>query len=150
MKVIIDTNILVNVLLSPNKESASFKVLELCLMRKIFPQVGHALFCEYEDVFSRVELRIQTRYTDSEIEGILDGFLNVCKWSKVHYLWRPNLKDEGDNHLIDLAVASGAEWIVTQNVRDLNSGDLRFGFKAITALKFLEVYLDGDNNLPDN
>jgi hypothetical protein len=30
--------------------------------------------------------------------------------------WRPNLRDEGDNHLVELAIAGGAEAIVTYNV----------------------------------
>lgn len=45
---------------------------------------------------------------------------------EVYYLWRPNLPDEADNHLIELAVAGAAETIVTQNVRQLRRGELRF------------------------
>jgi hypothetical protein len=29
------------------------------------------------------------------------------------YGWRPHLRDEGDNHLVELAIAGGAEAIVT-------------------------------------
>jgi len=44
----------------------------------------------------------------------------------VHYRWRPNLPDEGDNHIVDLAVAGRASHIVTNNVRDFAGSDLRF------------------------
>ena len=44
----------------------------------------------------------------------------------IYYLWRPNLKDEGDNFLIELAVAGNAEIIVTNNVKDLGSAKLSF------------------------
>jgi predicted nucleic acid-binding protein len=44
----------------------------------------------------------------------------------IYYLWRPNLKDEGDNFLIELAVAGNAEIIVTNNVKDLGSAELSF------------------------
>jgi predicted nucleic acid-binding protein len=39
---------------------------------------------------------------------------------------RPNLRDEADNHLIELAVAGGARAIVTKNVRDLRASQLHF------------------------
>ncbi|NOQ35079.1 MAG: putative toxin-antitoxin system toxin component, PIN family, partial [Methylococcaceae bacterium] len=93
---------------------------------------------EYEDVLYRPEIQAMAKYTTEEINQILDGFLNISSWVKVNYLWRPNLKDEGDNHLIDLAVASNAEWIVTQNLKDLNSGELKFNFRAISPNDFME------------
>jgi hypothetical protein len=37
-----------------------------------------------------------------------------------NFLWRPNLPDEADNHVIELAVAGGASAVVTNNVRDLH------------------------------
>jgi len=57
---------------------------------------------------------------------MLDGFLSVCEWVRVFYLWRPNLPDEGDSHLIELAVARAARTVVTHNVRDVRGGELRF------------------------
>lgn len=149
MKIILDTNIIVNVLLSPSRQSASYKVFEMCLENKLEPQVGSALFSEYEDVLSRPEIQQRAKYTPIEIETLLDGFLNRCTWARIHYLWRPNLKDEGDNHLVDLAVASNAKWIVTQNIKDLESGELKFGFRSITPEAFLEV-LHGNNHISNH
>jgi predicted nucleic acid-binding protein len=50
----------------------------------------------------------------------------VRQWTRIYYAWRPNLRDEADNHLIELAVAGQARFIVTRNVRDLRKGELRF------------------------
>jgi hypothetical protein len=36
------------------------------------------------------------------------GFLSVCHWCEIYYLWRPNLADEADNHVLELAVAAAA------------------------------------------
>jgi hypothetical protein len=42
------------------------------------------------------------------------------------YRWRPNLADEGANHVLELAVAAGDAPIVTFNRRDFRGGELRF------------------------
>jgi predicted nucleic acid-binding protein len=57
---------------------------------------------------------------------LLDTFLALCEWTRVYFLWRPNLKDESDNHLIELAVAGDADVVVTRNLRDLRGAELRF------------------------
>ena len=40
--------------------------------------------------------------------------------------WRPNLRDEADNHVLELAIAGGASAIVTNNVKDFHDSALRF------------------------
>lgn len=102
--------------------------------------MGAALFAEYEDVFGRSALLETSPLTRLEREEVFDIFLAVCKWVHVYFAWRPNLRDEGDNHLIELAIAGGAEAIVTKNKRDLLSGDLRFPHLAVlTPSEFLGV-----------
>lgn len=66
---------------------------------------------DFEDVLGRDALFANSR--------LLDIFLTRCRWTRVYYLWCPNLCDEADNHLIELAVAAGAPYIVSRNVRDL-------------------------------
>jgi predicted nucleic acid-binding protein len=62
----------------------------------------------------------------TEREELLDIFLAVCEWTPIYFSWRPNLPEEGDNHLVELAVAGGARYIVTRNLRDLSRMELRF------------------------
>ncbi|QOL26943.1 putative toxin-antitoxin system toxin component, PIN family [Thalassotalea sp. LPB0316] len=138
MKVIIDTNVLINVLRSSSTRSASYKVLELCLKQELNPQMGAALFAEHEDVAYRDHIIRKSIYDTYEIDQILDGYFSVCDWVKINYLWRPNLKDEGDNHIVDLAVASNAKYVITQNVKDLLSGDLKSSFEVLTPEDFLK------------
>lgn len=88
--------------------------------------MGMALFLEIEGVFERPALLKKLSLERQELTELVDAYLSRCLWTTVYYGWRPNLSDEGDQHLIELAVAGNAAAIVTKNVRDLESGDLRF------------------------
>jgi predicted nucleic acid-binding protein len=75
--------------------------------------MGAALFAEYESVLRRPRLFARSRLSGAEREEFLDIFLAVCRWTRVYYAWRPNLRDEADNHIVELAVAGAASAIVT-------------------------------------
>ena len=90
------------------------------------PVFGAALLAEYEDVFGRTELWRNAATTPAEREVVLDAFLSKCRWVEVYFAWRPNLPDEADNHLIELALAARASVIVSKNLRDLKRGELKF------------------------
>lgn len=75
----------------------------------------------------------------TERRQLFHAFLSMCEWVKVYYLWRPNLRDEADNHLMELAVAAGAKAIVTNNVRDFRGAELRFPqIEVLSPKNFLE------------
>ena len=73
-----------------------------------------------------------------ERHQLFADYLSVCRWVDVYYLWRPNLPDEADNHLVELAVASGASHIVTNNTRDFARTELLFDFKVRPPAQFLK------------
>ena len=123
-RVVVDTSVLVSAMGSPGGGSRA--VLRKCLEGQSKPLVGEKLFLEYEDVFGREEPFARSTLSREEREELVDAFLSVCEWTMVFYLWRPNLPDEGDNHLIELAVAGGASLIITHNVKDFKRGELRF------------------------
>ena len=147
MKIVIDTNVFVNFFRSSSRNSASVCVVKDVLINtSITPLIGNALFTEYEDVLSRAELRESSVYTMDEVAEIMDAYYSRCLWKNIRYIWRPNLRDEGDNHLLDLAVSGNARYIITNNVRDLNSGDLKFSIKVVSPSDYLsEVKQYGDN-----
>jgi len=97
---------------------------------------------EYENVMGRSELFTRSPLTQGERQEVFKGFLAVCRWSEVYFAWRPNLPDEADNHLIELAVAGRAAAVVTRNIRDLARGELRFPrIRILTPEQCLEVFL---------
>jgi len=67
-------------------------------------------------------------------------FIFTCKWNEIFYLWRPNLTDEGDDFLIELAVASNSLVIITDNVKDIEVGELKFNIEVLTPKQFIERY----------
>ena len=121
MKLVIDTSVFVSALLGTG---ASRAVLRNCLEGRSRPLMGTTLFAEYESLLGRETLFAGCPLNAQEREQLLDAFLSVCAWTRIYYLWRPNLRDEADNHLIELAVAGGARAIVTKNARDFYGSDL--------------------------
>jgi uncharacterized protein len=118
------------------------RVIRACLERRCQPLLGQILFLEYEDVLSRQELFRHCLLSKKERQELFAAFLSVCEWIQVYFLWRPNLADEGDNHLVELAIAGGAAAIVTNNVRDFRRAELRFpGVKVLTPEQFLRSIL---------
>lgn len=139
MRIVLDTNILVAALLSDG--GASRRIVRLCLQRAVTPLIGAALFAEYEDVLARKDLFKRSALDAAEREVLFDALMSVSTWTPVYYLWRPNLPDPGDDYLIELAIAGGADWIVTTNMRDLQRGELRFDdVTAGTAGDFLKAW----------
>ena len=137
--IVIDTNILVAALQKDGNSAR--RILRLCLLGEYQAIIGAALFSEYEDVLSRDALFEKSVLNQLEREQVFNGFLSVCKWCEVFYAWRPNLPDEADNHLIELAIAGQAQAIVTRNLRDLAQGELKFpNLQILNPEQFLQVF----------
>ena len=72
-----------------------------------------------------------------EIEQILDNLCKLSNHHKIYFLWRPYLTDTSDDHILELAVASETQIIVTHNIKDFK-GINKFGVRAITPGRLLE------------
>lgn len=133
----IDTNVFVAGLRSAG--GASREVLRRALKSDFQPLFGNALWLEYQDLLGRPVWDKST--TPDERMQILAALARQGRWVTVYYGWRPNLPDEADNHLIELALAGGAAGIVTHNVRDLRQGELQLGnLRVLTPAQCLEVW----------
>lgn len=134
--IVLDTNVFISACLGGGAGNA---VVRACLEGKCYPLMGAALYAEYEDVLGRSEWAAKSPLTVEERRELFRIFLASCSWTRVYYGWRPNLPDEADNHLIELAVAGGAECIVTRNLRDLAGGELLFpGLRFMDPVNFLK------------
>ena len=136
MKVVIDTNVYIAALIK--KDSKAREILRLAFYKKIIPQISEPLFLEYEDVMKREDIQKYIPLSQNEQEELFMAFMSVCKWKKIYYLWRPNLKDEKDNFLVELAVASGAKTIITYNKKDFEQMQLSFDIEIVTPEEFIK------------
>ena len=122
-RVIVDSNVLVSAFTSA--EGASRQVLRRVFNGEAEALISLPLFAEYEAVLGP-ETQRRCPLTAMEQTQLLDAFLSRTRLVEVYYRWRPNLPDEGDNHVLELAVAAGDAPIVTFNRRDFRSGELCF------------------------
>ena len=136
MNVVIGTSVWISALIS--KDGASREIIRLALLEKIVPQISTTLFLEYEAVMKRENVKKLSSLNNKEIQELFYAFLSVCKFREIFYLWRPNLKDENDDFLVELAVASNSEAIITNNTKDLKSSELKLNFKVLTPKEFLK------------
>ena len=133
VNVVIDTNVLISALMS--KQGASYKLLMSLEDNKFIPNVSVPLFLEYESVTKRDG--VITALNFKEIDSILDYILSNSRVRKVFYLWRPYLKDPKDDLVLELAVESQSEYIITFNKKDFK-GSEKFGIRAVTPQEFMK------------
>lgn len=140
MLIVVDTNVFVSACMG---QGASAAVVAGCLQGRFLPLMSAALMAEHDDVLGREALFARSRLDSGERSELLDIYLAHCRWTRIYFGWRPNLRDEGDNHLIELAVAGGAEAIVTHNLRDLRAHELKFPDLALlTPGQLLKARID--------
>jgi len=139
MIVTIDTNVLLAGLIS--QSGASHQILKLVIKEKITLALSTQVLLEYDDVLKRKEILRLTRLELGEIEDILDLLALLAQKHNIYYRLRPNLRDENDNLFIECAFASNSEYLLTSNISDINSGELKgFKFKAVTPKYFYQMW----------
>lgn len=128
--IVLDTNVLVSALKS--SRGASYRLLSLVEHGLFTLHVSTPLVTEYEAVLKRGNIVLSAE----EIDDIIDFICSRAERHKIFYLWRPALKDPGDDFVLELAVKANAT-IVTWNVADFKHA-ARFGVAVITPREFLE------------
>lgn len=124
MRYLLDTNIVVAALRS--RRGASHELLRRAILGELPVAIHHKLLAEYRDVLGRPDILAVLALSEDEVEKVLARLAFVAEEVRVRYLWRPNLRDEGDNFVLEIAVAAAPCTVVTHNVGDFLSGDLRF------------------------
>ncbi len=134
LRIILDTNVLYAGLYSAR--GAAYRVLRVIEAGRIRIVLSTALLFEYEEVLIRHKDRL--KLSARTVEGLLDELCQISEHQKVYFLWRPWLTDPKDDHLLELAVASGADCIVTHNIKHFKEA-ASLGLKVYTPGQLLET-----------
>src|SRR3982750_2668621 len=124
-QVVVDTNVLLSALNST--KGASYRLFSLISDSRWQINLSVALVLEYEDVLKRPEARLNL--TQQEIDDVLDFLCAKANLCEIFYLWRPALRDPKDDFVLELAVESNCNFIITFNVKDF-AGIEQFGIRA--------------------
>ena len=127
--IVLDTNVVVSALKS--SRGASFRLLSLLEQDLFTLHVSTTLVTEYEAELKRGI----TSLTPEDIDDVVDFICSKAVLNKIFYLWRPVLKDSGDDFVLELAVKANAV-IVTWNVVDFKHA-ARFDVVVMTPRDFL-------------
>jgi len=129
-QIILDTNVLVTALKSA--KGTSFRLLSMVGEGRFQLHVSAPLVAEYESVLKRGMLALSSQ----QIDDVVDFMCAQAKHHKIYYLWRPMLKDPGDDFVLELAVKANAH-IVTWNVSDFKQA-AKLGVRVQTPREFMD------------
>lgn len=132
---LLDTNVLVAGLTSAR--GASFALLQAVATGKLRMAASTALWLEYESVLKRDEIRTLHGFDAQQVDALLSALAVWVQPVMLHYAWRPQLRDPGDEMVLEAAVNGRGHAIVTHNTRDFVRVAPRFGLQVWTPAQAL-------------
>lgn len=93
------------------------------------------LYCEYLDVLTRPGM---VPFTTTKAEEFCLSLTAIAHLQEIHFLWRPLLPDPKDDMVLELAVASQAQYLITFNTGDFRAA-AAFDLKVVNPAQFLSL-----------
>ena len=126
---VLDTDVIVAAMRSPSGASAA--ILLEARQGRVTLLASVALALEYEAVCSEAEHQVAAGLNASEGIIFVDAVVALAEPVKTHFLWRPQLRDPGDEMVLEAAVNGRANALVTFNLRDFGAAPAHFGIEVL-------------------
>ena len=137
LRVLLDTNVLVAGLTSAR--GASFALLQAVATGKLQIAASPAVWLEYESVLKRDEIQAIHGFSVSHIDHFLSALAVWVHPVGLHYIWRPQLRDPGDEMVLEAAVNGQVSALVTHNVRDFSGAAAKFSLQVLTPAQLILI-----------
>lgn len=126
---VIDTNVLVSALLTKNRHSATYKVLESLLERKMKLLYNDDILKEYKDVLSRPKFRFPIGDVNNIVNFVVEeGLLSTRKHSKEYF------PDPKDIVFYEVAISKKNAYLVTGNEKHFPNKPI-----VVTPAEFIDI-----------
>lgn len=135
MKIVLDTSVLVAAARSRN--GASYQLVSMLPDPRFDFALTVALYTEWQSALTRPE-HVPPGVSVDGVLGYLRYLASLAYLQDVHFLWRPFLRDPDDDMVLECAVASGSQYIVTHNLKDFRRVP-ELKVHAITPADFLKL-----------
>jgi len=132
-----DTDTVVAALRSPGGASAALLAAARTGRVRLLASVPLAF--EYESVCLRPEHQIASGLTRAEVGVFLDAVMALAEPVMCWFLWRPQLRDAGDEMVLEAAINGQADAIATFNRRDFLPAANNFGVRVLLPRNVLET-----------
>jgi predicted nucleic acid-binding protein len=101
------------------------------------PVLSVPLYVQYQDVLLRPGM-VSSTLTPEDILVFCRYLASISHLQEIFFLWRPHLRDHGDDMVLELAVAAQARYIVTHNVQDFSRA-VEWDIRPICPAEFLSL-----------
>ncbi|MBN9488970.1 MAG: putative toxin-antitoxin system toxin component, PIN family [Alphaproteobacteria bacterium] len=132
MRIVLDTDVMVAAIRS--NTGASQRIVRTLLEGRCNLILSVPLVVEYEAVMTRPEHLVASRLSADDIGALIDSLVRIAEPIHLAFLWRPQLRDPGDDMVLETAVNGQAELLVTFNKRDFGTQAAKFGIREALIL----------------
>jgi putative PIN family toxin of toxin-antitoxin system len=129
MRLILDTAAMIAAIRSD--AGASRCLLVAALERRFTLLASVPLMIEYQAVMTRPEHLKASGLSAGDVDILLDAVATVVEPVRLAFLWRPAVRDQDDDMVLEAAVNGQADAIVTFNVRDFGAAAKGFGIEVL-------------------